>query len=151
MTDLFDNFSESRVLAKKRNRVFAGLFDFGLAGIVSLIMTIVFGERSSNINGQAGYVLTGPLTAVPFVFLLLTVYVLEAITGQSLGKKIFKLQVLSADYTRAKGWQILVRHLFDIIDWAPGFGIVGLLVASNNAYSQRVGDLVAKTIVVTKD
>jgi len=42
----------------------------------------------------------------------------------------------------------IVRHLFDLVDVFPFFGIVGLIVAGSNNLKQRVGDLVARTIVV---
>jgi uncharacterized RDD family membrane protein YckC len=49
-----------------------------------------------------------------------------------------------------KGWcffTVCSRHLFDTIDFIL---LIGLVIAFTNKDRQRIGDLIAKTIVVTK-
>lgn len=74
---------------------------------------------------------------------------LEGLTRQTLGKANFKIKTVKVNGEKATLGNCIVRHLFDFIDSFPFFGITGLIVAGNNALKQRVGDLVAKTIVVT--
>lgn len=49
------------------------------------------------------------------------------------------------DYTDSSIGTSIARHLFDPIDMMC---LIGLIVASTNSKKQRIGDLVAKTVVV---
>jgi uncharacterized RDD family membrane protein YckC len=68
--------------------------------------------------------------------------------GQSLGKKIMKIRVISLDGGRPRFSQFLLRWLFRIVDFALGGGLVALLCAALSDKTQRVGDLVAGTVIV---
>lgn len=68
--------------------------------------------------------------------------------GQTIGKMLLGLRTVKQDGTKLHFGNSLVRHLFAFVDYFPFLGAIGLLVASNNKEKQRVGDLVAKTIVV---
>jgi uncharacterized RDD family membrane protein YckC len=61
---------------------------------------------------------------------------------------LFKVKILQDDFSKVSFRSALIKHLFDIIDFLPTFGILGLLVTTNNKYKQRIGDLVAKTVVI---
>jgi len=149
MHDILAEF-EQPIIARKRKRVFAGFIDLGLSLFLFILILVLFGERYETVEGTIGYRGEGPKFFLPLVFWFFTVPVMEGITGQTIGKKFISIKVVSVDYSKASFGQTLVRHLLDIIDWIPGFGILGLLVASNNKYSQRIGDIAAKTIVVEK-
>ena len=69
--------------------------------------------------------------------------------GQSPGKKIMKIKVISIDGAQASVGQYILRWLFRIVDFAlipPG--LVALIVAALNEKSQRLGDLVAGTMLI---
>jgi uncharacterized RDD family membrane protein YckC len=68
--------------------------------------------------------------------------------GQTLGKWILRVKVISEDGLRPRFDQTLLRHLMDPFDNIPGFGLLGLIVASSNYNQQRIGDKAGKTIVV---
>jgi uncharacterized RDD family membrane protein YckC len=68
--------------------------------------------------------------------------------GQTIGKAIFGIRVLNQDGSRLDIFSSVVRHLFDFIDFLPFGGLAGLATAGSNKKAQRIGDLVAKTIVV---
>ena len=74
--------------------------------------------------------------------------VIEGLKGQTVGKMLLGIKVIKNDYAKSSISHSIIRHLFDMVDYLPFFGIVGIIVASNNDLKQRVGDLVAKTIVV---
>jgi uncharacterized RDD family membrane protein YckC len=135
-------------VSSKRKRVAAALVDAAVTLGIVLLMTWLFGSKYTTPEGEIRFKLTGLKALTPFMYWFIIMPILEAVFGQTIGKKFLGIKVISADYSKATLIQVFVRHLFDVIDWLPGFGIVGLLVASNNPNSQRVGDLVAKTIVV---
>ena len=91
--------------------------------------------------------------------------------GQTLGKKILSLRVLSIDGKSVDGSQAVLRNFFRAIDvlptvpfgllfgvrpeefntwFAPTF-VVALILMTTNRRFRRVGDLVAGTIVVSED
>ena len=150
MNDIFLTQTTNIPLAKKRFRVFASLIDYTLCFVFFFIIGATLGEQYTPPEGGIGFRLTGmqPLICMGFWFIIMPV--MEAIQGQTFGKMIMNIRVVSKNYSDPSFGQTLVRHLFDFVDWFPFFGVVGLLVASNNQLKQRVGDLVAKTIVITK-
>jgi uncharacterized RDD family membrane protein YckC len=74
--------------------------------------------------------------------------IMEGITGQTLGKRIAKIKVVRKDYSKINFVQAFVRRLFDPIDFFPVFGILGVVLASSTKNNQRIGDLIAGTIVI---
>jgi uncharacterized RDD family membrane protein YckC len=76
------------------------------------------------------------------VFITLT----EFTRGQSLGKRIAKIRVVKADFGTTTIINTLIRHLFDIVDLTL---LMGVVVIFTNTRKQRVGDVVAKTMVVS--
>lgn len=71
-----------------------------------------------------------------------------AFRGQTLGKKIMRIRVMMTDGTPITLRGAVFRSLLFYADFAAGFGVVALLTAFINPRSQRVGDLVAGTMVV---
>jgi uncharacterized RDD family membrane protein YckC len=69
----------------------------------------------------------------------------EGTTGQTLGKKIIGIRVVKQDGGQVTFGSSFVRHLFDMID--VSFAI-GILVIKNSGKKQRIGDLIAKTVVL---
>jgi uncharacterized RDD family membrane protein YckC len=68
--------------------------------------------------------------------------------GQSLGKRIMKLRVVDARGLRLTFAQVVIRNLLRFIDALPGAYAVGGIAALVNARGQRLGDVVADTLVV---
>ena len=89
--------------------------------------------------------------------------------GQSPGKMITSLRVLSVDGSEIDGAQATLRNLFRLLDvmpmlpisfifWTPEYSsagppccMVGLIVMAATSKYQRVGDLVSGTIVVNEE
>jgi len=74
--------------------------------------------------------------------------VMVGITGRTLFKKIFKLKVVKKDFSNITILQAFLRRLFDFVDILPMFGILGIILASSTKDNQRIGDLLAGTIVI---
>lgn len=68
--------------------------------------------------------------------------------GQTLGKRVLKLRVMDVQGLRLQFSQIVVRNLLRFVDYLPLFYLVGGVSCLLSRYSQRLGDLVANTIVV---
>jgi uncharacterized RDD family membrane protein YckC len=131
-------------LAKKRLRFSAAFIDYFVYVVVCFIIGYTIGEKYTPAGGGIGFHLSGFPALVSLLIWFLMFPVLESLKGQTLGK------VTRINYSKSSLSQSIIRHLFDFVDYLPFLGIVGLIVASSNALKQRVGDIVAKTVVIDK-
>jgi uncharacterized RDD family membrane protein YckC len=69
----------------------------------------------------------------------------EAFTGQTFGKQIVGLKVVNQKNKDISGTQSFFRFGFGLIDC---FLLIGIFVSFLNLRKQRIGDLVANTVVV---
>jgi uncharacterized RDD family membrane protein YckC len=148
MSDLFTHDQSSVALASKTSRFFAILIDYVLCLGFTVLYMMEFGEKYTPEGGGVGYHIEGLPTLGIFIIWFVIIVLPEGLSGQSIGKRIAGIKTLKQDENKASIGTIIVRHLLDPVDFFPFFGIVGFLVASNNTLKQRVGDLVAKTIIV---
>ena len=121
-------------------RVLAILLDtVGFVIAYGLLVEIV-----SAISTTLGVLVGG---AGPIVFLAYFAY-FEAEYGQTVGKMALGLVVVTEDGDpldyRAAG----IRTLLRLVDALPSFYLVGLVVVLLTDRKQRVGDIVANTVVV---
>jgi uncharacterized RDD family membrane protein YckC len=149
MTDIFHEENFGLMVAQKRLRVYAALIDYAIFCGFFIFIAVCFGEKYTTVKGGVGYHLVGLQPLICIIFWFVTIPLVESFKGQTLGKYLFKIKVTAFDFSEISFFQALIRHLLDFVDWFPFFGIVGLLVASNNNMNQRVGDLAAKTVVVS--
>ncbi len=75
--------------------------------------------------------------------------VFEFLFQSTIGNWTVGFKTLNQNGEKLKFWQSLVRHCFDLIDIWP-LGGVGVLSIKCTKKNQRVGDLVARTIVVPR-
>lgn len=68
--------------------------------------------------------------------------------GRTLGKRLFGLRVLDAAGLRLSLRQVVLRNLLRFVDALPAFYLLGAVSALVTRRAQRVGDLVAGTVVV---
>jgi uncharacterized RDD family membrane protein YckC len=68
--------------------------------------------------------------------------------GQTVGKRLLGLRVMDTQGLRLQFSQVVLRNLLRIVDSLPAFYLVGGVVCLLNARAQRLGDLIANTIVV---
>ena len=85
--------------------------------------------------------------AIPVLVVAYYVY-FEGRKGQTLGKKMSGIKVIREDTGEVPGMQAaLIRTLLRVIDGFCGY-LVGFLVANSSEKRQRLGDMVAHTLVV---
>jgi uncharacterized RDD family membrane protein YckC len=73
----------------------------------------------------------------------------EGISGQTIGKKIFKIKVIKEDGSAVVFGDTIIRRILDIVDFLF-LGLLGFLIARSTRKKQRMGDMIAKTIVVNE-
>ncbi|HQQ96840.1 MAG TPA: RDD family protein [Cyclobacteriaceae bacterium] len=131
--------------APLRSRLLAALIDYGFLFGLDLAYLLLFGED----NLEGGLVVKGFAALPPFGFWFVYFPIIEGLTGQTVGKRVFDIMVIRddrRDFTLGDGF---LRRIVDFIDLAF-FGLVGIIVAYNSDKRQRVSDMIAKTIVVSK-
>jgi hypothetical protein len=100
---------------------------------------------------ENGFALEGKSAVLTFIatglFALLYFWIMEGVFGATLGKAIIGVQVRSENWGRCGMRASLIRNLLRIVD-GIGVYLVGFLIAIFSRLRQRLGDHVAKTIVV---
>lgn len=87
------------------------------------------------------------LCLVPFIFYSL--FFEYFMGGQTPGKRVMKIKVTSHDSDELTFGKCLLRWLFRFVDFSIGSGAVALIAVAVSEKKQRVGDMVAGTIVVS--
>jgi uncharacterized RDD family membrane protein YckC len=122
-------------------RILARLIDFAVFipfGIIAMIVS----SYLNNIGISVYLILV--FTIYVFYDLLFEVF----FNGQSIGKRVMKIRVISLEGSRPKFSQYLLRWLFRIIDFTFTGGLCALITAAVTKDGQRVGDLVAGTALI---
>ena len=82
-------------------------------------------------------------------YLVLYFFFSEMLTrGQTLGKKVLKLRVIRLDGEDPTPGDFLVRALFLLLDVVFTSGILAVLLIVTGHQNQRLGDLIARTVVI---
>jgi uncharacterized RDD family membrane protein YckC len=142
-------------LASIGNRFIACAIDHALQVVTIAVMAIGFtvlanysslGERVSNAPNWVKALL------IVIVFLIVSGYfaVFEWIwNGQTPGKRWLKLRVIREDGRPVTFWEASVRNLLRTFDMMPApFYSIGLISVFVSSSDQRIGDMVAGTVVV---
>ena len=128
-------------------RILARLIDLGLFLFILILGSIFANITSLWTDSGIGGVIVVIIYFALFVFydLIFEIFM----NGQSVGKRIMKIKVISLNGTRPNVGQYLLRWLFRIVDFLiiePG--LVALVVAAISEKPQRLGDIVAGTMLI---
>ncbi len=138
-------------------------FDYQVAGLGTRILAQLIDALvmiALEIALAFGAVALGALLADPNVLILIFLlgslaivvgyfWASEALwSGQTLGKRVFRLRVVGDHGEPITFAQAAIRNLVRIIDFLPTSYGVGLVVLFANGHGKRLGDLAAGTIVV---
>lgn len=132
-------------LATIGNRFASGLIDFLGMLIFMVIVGMIFGETYTDADNSFNVTLHDESALTFFAAWIVAFPVMEGLTGQTIGKKFMGTRVWSKNDSKGTLLQSLLRHLLDFLDY---FLLIGLIIAANNKNKQRIGDLVANTIVI---
>lgn len=128
-------------LAAAISRVLAFFIDMMIVGFSWLLLVIAVDIRLPE--------------AVIFLFLPLTIFLLYyffselLMDGQTLGKRLIGLKVVRIDGERLTPGDLLLRTFFLLPDAWFSLGIPAVLLISTSSRAQRLGDMVAQTVVIS--
>jgi uncharacterized RDD family membrane protein YckC len=131
-------------------RIFQYWIDAFFVSVIPYLASIPFDRSSSTIMNIIG----GVVYVVLFVLIGLWYWVIRphSHNGQTFAMKWFDLRVISKDGGPASLLQLFVRWislLFDSAPWMwPFTGLLGLIVMLCSRHRQRIGDHLARTLVI---
>gem|GEM_PF-3220426 len=142
-------------IAMLRYRIPAALIDMVLAaGVVALVFKLYdyhawqpIIHAAENILAQPDLILSTPPLLMWICLYELHVIVGEALVGRSIGKAIMGIQVVDITGKPATPLAILIRNLIRIPEMITVFLLIFMFVSEER---QRLGDLIARTIVVKR-
>ncbi len=130
-------------------RFVATLVDLILFLIVFVVVAVVSGNAQAS-GGSVSASLTGTPALILDILFFLYYIVLEAVLGATLGKLLLGLRVVNVDGSRIGWGASIIRNLLRIIDVLPFFYLLGAILIWTSPQRQRLGDRVAKTVVVRR-
>ena len=92
--------------------------------------------------------------SIAVLMLLLTILggypiIMEVTLGATIGKMVLGLRVVREDGMPISWKESIIRHLLRIVD-LPFYGLVGAIAIWTSPNRQRLGDRVAKTVVIRR-
>jgi len=130
--------------ANLSRRISATLIDYIPFFILFAVYVSYFGHPSED----GGYEVNGLMAFVPILFWFIFFPVIESFNGQTLGHKIMGIMVITKNGNKIRLGQSLIRRILDPIDLISCFGLIAIITIKNSDHHQRLGDMVAGTIVV---
>lgn len=133
----------------------AGLGERILARLIDLAIFVILFLLGLFLGIMAGiYAQSETMVIVAYVVFLFILVFYDLgfeifMNGQSIGKRIMKIRVISLNGSQPNVGQYVLRWLFRIVDFAliePG--LVALVVAAVSEKPQRLGDIVAGTMLI---
>jgi uncharacterized RDD family membrane protein YckC len=143
-----------------RRRTWAGWIDVLVLAVISALISAETGNAhvgTWTTYGPGGVVehrgFAFNLPAGPFLLwvavAILYYSVDELLSGQTLGKRVFGLKVVTVSGHRPDGRAVALRTLGRVVDVLPAFYLVGwIAMRGPHRPPQRLGDRLAGTIVV---
>lgn len=137
------------------DRILAHIVDLVIVALVMLIVGLLLFMSAVLTLGLFWLVRARPLLLIWHPFNLLGWLVMigyftffEGTTGQTPGKRILNIMVVKEGGKPCDLTSAFVRNIGRILDFLPGFYIVGILLILFTEKKQRIGDMVAGTVVV---
>jgi uncharacterized RDD family membrane protein YckC len=126
-------------------RIVAYLIDWAMFVAIMIAAIIVLSATGGMENKIVLFVL---LTVYAVLFVFYDLICETTMNGQSVGKRVMKIKVVSLDGARPRFSQYLLRWLFRIVDFSLSSSLCGLICVAVSDKSQRLGDMVAGTSLI---
>jgi uncharacterized RDD family membrane protein YckC len=143
--------------ASPASRIVAIIIDTIILFVIMAIIAIPFGlttylfgmmtDATAMMNMWANAAMWGGFLVINIIIWLLYFTYFEGTTGQTPGKRMMNIKVTREDGNKAMFADALIRTILRIID-GIFFYILGLIIILVTEKKQRLGDILAKTIVV---
>ncbi|MEO6627773.1 MAG: RDD family protein [Aquihabitans sp.] len=131
------------VLAGLGSRAVAAMIDAVIQTLTVLIMAVIGGQFVN--LGAAIVAISG--------FMVLFGYPVMAETfanGQTIGKRVMRIAVVRLDGTPVTFLSAVIRNVIRVVDALPGTYFVGCAAVLASSRNQRIGDMVAGTLVALR-
>ena len=142
-------------LASIGNRFLACAIDHAIQVLTLLLMGLAFflianlGSLSASVSEAPKWVYAVLIVVLFIIFSSYFALFEWAWNGQTPGKRWLKLRVIRQDGRPVTFWEAAVRNLLRTIDMMPApFYSIGLISVFASYIDQRIGDMVAGTVVV---
>mgnify|MGYP001627056008 CR=1 FL=1 len=121
-------------------RILAFLVDSLIVGIAATVLIVAVGLVSETLAGVVGG-LVGIGAIVYFIYL-------EGTYGQTLGKRVLGIVVVTEDGGDCGLKAAAIRNLLRIVDALPFLYLLGIVLIFVTDDGQRLGDILGNTVVV---
>ena len=124
-----------------------------VAILIDGIVLFILGYLIAAVTGGStagGFELQGAPAFLFFILGFLYYVLLETYLGGTLGKLALGMRVIIEDGSPCTISASLIRNLLRIVDFLPFAYLLGAILIWNSPTKQRLGDRLAKTVVVKK-
>jgi uncharacterized RDD family membrane protein YckC len=140
-------------VANVGSRTLAILVDLGICAVVLLTVYVISSLLAENVSDWmtrfGSSALTIVLIALIFAAQWLYFFFFEwRWNGQTPGKRLLHLRAIKVDGSPVSWVDVLLRNLSRPIDAFGPMGLIGLLMIFVSPRAQRLGDLMARTLVI---
>jgi uncharacterized RDD family membrane protein YckC len=126
-------------------RLLAFLLDLAILVVGLLILSLIgVGMFSGDSNGLMYYRIVVLLPILIFYVLMSEV----SMNGQSVGKLALGIRIVKLSGKQATLSDYIIRWMFRLIDIYLSFGSVASILISSTDKNQRIGDIIANTVVI---
>jgi uncharacterized RDD family membrane protein YckC len=142
-----ENKFMNKLLSIGIKRLIAAIIDYGIFFAIFVGYTIFFGIRKDD-----GIFEVKGFSHIFLILILWLTYfpIIESKLGYTLGKGLFDLKVVNIKNQKPSFSQSLKRHLLDFVD-VVFYGFIMVVSIRQTKEFKRLGDLWAKTLVVSDD
>ena len=130
------------------DRVLAYILD-NLIKVGYILACVFIGSLFTKVTGSGNLPIIFFACAAIIPFIFYSLFFEYYMGGQTPGKRAMKIKVTSEDSNELTFGKCLIRWLFRFVDFNMGSGAVALITVAVTKKKQRVGDMVAGTIVIT--
>lgn len=135
-------------LAGLGSRLGAAAIDVVIQGVLLLAVTLALSLAGTAVSPDLGVFLLGVGTLVVMIIVIGYYIVFEAFNGgRTPGKAAFGIRVVAVDGSALSLGAVTLRTLMRLVDFLPAAYAVGAIAVVTSARNQRLGDLVANTVV----
>jgi uncharacterized RDD family membrane protein YckC len=125
------------------------MIDLLIQGILLLALTLALSLAGTAVSPDLGVFLFGVGTLVVVAIVVGFYIVFEALNGgRTPGKAALGIRVVSVDGTSLSLVAVTLRTLMRLVDFLPAAYAIGAISIVTSARNQRLGDLIANTVVV---
>ena len=96
----------------------------------------------AQLGAMAGYM------ALSFVIWIIYFTYLEGSSGQTVGKRAMNIKSVREDGKQLTYTDAFIRNILRIVDSLPFAYLLGLILVAVTEKNQRIGDMIARTVVV---